>query len=184
MNEELVEGKGERSAVSGRFSVRERFDGLLEELLTASRRVHGDRLVSPVVFESVGRDTSRPDSDVDLLLVAEPLPGGRDLRVAKFEAVEDILRPQVAELLWEGIHTRFSPPFKTSFRAGRGNPLFLDMFDDGRILTDPADLFAGILVRLRKRLSELGARCIWRGDAWYWNLKPDYKRREVFEIFP
>lgn len=36
--------------------------------------------------------------------------------------------------------------------------------------------------RLRARLSQLGARRIWRGNAWYWELKPDLKPGEVFAL--
>jgi hypothetical protein len=27
-----------------------------------------------------------------------------------------------------------------------------------------------------------GARRIWCGNAWYWDLKPDYRPGEVFEL--
>jgi hypothetical protein len=31
-------------------------------------------------------------------------------------------------------------------------------------------------------LEQLGARRIWRGNAWFWDLKPDYRPGEVFEL--
>ena len=33
-----------------------------------------------------------------------------------------------------------------------------------------------------RSLEKLGARRIWRGEAWMWDLKPDYKVGEVFEL--
>jgi hypothetical protein len=38
------------------------------------------------------------------------------------------------------------------------------------------------LEKLRKRLTELGAKRVWRGNAWYWILKPDLRPGEVFEL--
>jgi len=34
----------------------------------------------------------------------------------------------------------------------------------------------------RERLDRLGARKVFQGDRWYWDLKPDYKPGEIFEI--
>ena len=64
----------------------------------------------------------------------------------------------------------------------QGSPLFLDMVDDARILLDRGDFFQRELNGLRERLARLGARRIWKGNAWYWDLKPDYTPGEVFEI--
>jgi len=38
------------------------------------------------------------------------------------------------------------------------------------------------LERLRARLAVLGARRIRRGNAWYWDLKPDYRPGDVFSL--
>jgi hypothetical protein len=38
------------------------------------------------------------------------------------------------------------------------------------------------LNRLDHRLKQLGARRIRRGNAWYWDLKPDFKPGEIFEL--
>ncbi|MCY4660185.1 MAG: hypothetical protein OXF93_10300 [Acidobacteria bacterium] len=29
-----------------------------------------------------------------------------------------------------------------------------------------------------------GACRLWLGNAWYWDLKPDYKPGDVFDLFP
>jgi hypothetical protein len=75
-----------------------------------------------------------------------------------------------------------SPVFKTPAEVELGSPLFLDMVQDARILHDPDGLLAARLDRLRARLAELGARRIWRGNAWYWDLKPDLKPGEVITL--
>ncbi|MFB3904718.1 MAG: hypothetical protein ACE15E_14805 [Acidobacteriota bacterium] len=35
---------------------------------------------------------------------------------------------------------------------------------------------------LKDRLARLGARRVWQGNAWHWDLKPDYKPGDVFEL--
>ncbi len=68
--------------------LKEVFESLLDEIVSACRRVYAERLVGVVVFGSVARVTMRPDSDIDLLVVAEPLPAGRMPRMDEFDGVE------------------------------------------------------------------------------------------------
>jgi len=56
------------------------------------------------------------------------------------------------------------------------------MVEDAQMLFDKDEFFLTIIERLRKRLKELGAKRIWKGNAWYWDLKPDYKPGEIFEL--
>ena len=160
-----------------------RYDALLAGLVEACRRHYGDRLISVAVYGSVGRGTARFDSDVDVLIVADGLPAGRFPRVDDFRAVEDSLAPRLAAAREAGLHPELSPIFKTRAELVRGTPLLLDMTEDARILYDPDGCLAGVLDRLTKRLGELGSRRIWRGNAWYWDLKPDYTWGDVIELF-
>ena len=157
-------------------------DQLQRDVTEAAGRHYGSRLVSVVVFGSMGRRTFRHDSDLDLLIVADDLPAGRVARVQEFAAVEAALEPRLAEGRTCGFDTVCSPVFKTPDEVTAGSPLFLDMVEDARILFDRDGFFAGVLTRLRERLARLGARRIWRGNAWYWDLKPDYRPGEVFEL--
>ncbi len=160
-----------------------RYDALLADLVEACRSHYGERLISVAVYGSVGRGTPRFDSDVDLLIVADGLPAGRFPRVDDFRAVEDALAPRLAAAREAGLHPELSPIFKTRAELVRGTPLLLDMTEDARILYDPDACLAGVLDRLTKRLHELGSRRIWRGNAWYWDLKPDYTWGDVIELF-
>jgi len=162
--------------------LKERFDELQRELLSEIRSYYKDRLVSVVLFGSVARGTQRFESDLDLLVIAEDLPRGRMRRVREFMRVEERLEPFLAALKTCGIHTFLSPVIKSPEEALKGSPLFLDMVEDAKILFDRNGFFAGILERLRRRLMSLGARRRWRGDAWYWDLKPDLKPGEIFEL--
>jgi len=155
---------------------------LLAQLTAACAQCYGERLVSLVVFGSVGRGTPRPDSDVDVLIVADDLPDGRLRRVAEFRPVENALAPLLAEPAFAGGHVELSPIFKTRAEVTRGTPLLLDLVDDARVLYDREDFMRSMLARLRARLDQLQARRIWQGNAWWWDLKPDYRVGEVFEI--
>jgi uncharacterized protein len=159
-----------------------RFEELLEALTSACQSHYGPRLVSLAVFGSVGRGTPRPDSDVDLLIVAEGLPQGRVARASEFAGVDAAVVSLLRQAGSPGIRTELSPVFKTPAEVGQGSPLFLDMLEDARILFDRDGFLADAFARLRGRLTTLGARRIWRGNAWFWDLKPDYRPGEVFEL--
>jgi hypothetical protein len=55
--------------------LKERFEQLVEALASEIQEFYGERLVSVAVLGSVGRGTQRFDSDVDILVLAEPFPG-------------------------------------------------------------------------------------------------------------
>ncbi len=151
-------------------------------LLDACRDHYGPRLVSLALFGSVARGTARPDSDVDVLVIAEELPDGRIARASDFREVERSLEPWMHTARRAGLMPLLSPVFKTAAEIAQGTPLLLDMIDDARVLYDREGYLQRALDRLRRRLDELGARRIWRGDAWVWDLKPDYVPGEVFEL--
>lgn len=162
--------------------MRKEFATLTGKVLEEVKKVYADRLVTLAIFGSVGRGTPGYHSDVDLLVVAEQLPEGRIRRVEEFYAVEQALEKELRRLVKQGIYTRLSPVFKTREEVRRGSPLFLDMIDDAVILYDREGFFASFLRDLRSRLSTLGARRIARGGAWYWDLKPDFKKGDVIEL--
>ena len=70
------------------MTVQRDLEDLLAAVLAACRQHYGERLVSLAVFGSVGRGVPRPDSDVDLLIVARDLPRGRVARAADFRLCE------------------------------------------------------------------------------------------------
>lgn len=162
--------------------VREVFGRLLDALREKCANFYGPRLVSLVVYGSVGRGVMKPDSDIDFLLVVEPLPDGRIRRVDEFAAVERAMQADLAQAREAGVRAELSPVFKTPGEVRIGSPLFLDMVEDAGILFDRDGFFRKELDRLRGRLARLGARRIWKGNAWIWDLKPDYKWGDEFEI--
>ena len=174
----MITGSGAYNA-----DVRAEYDVLLADLVGACRDHYGARLVALAVYGSVGRGTPRFDSDIDLLIVADGLPDGRFPRVDDFSAVETALSARLKFARDAGLRPDLSPIFKTRAELLRGTPLLLDMTEDAKILFDPECCLAETLERLRRRLRELGAKRIWRGNAWYWDLKPDYKWGDTIELF-
>lgn len=164
------------------MAVLDRYERLLHRLLAEVQAHYGDRLVACAVFGSVGRGTPRADSDVDLLLVLRGLPRGRLRRVEEFLPVERRIDPALQARSAEEGPIALSPVFKTPEEVRAGSPLFLDLVEDARILYDPEGFLAGCLEALRTRLRELGSRRIRRGNAWYWELKPDLRPGEVFTL--
>jgi predicted nucleotidyltransferase len=162
--------------------LKEKFEALLRATLGAAQDYYGQRLVTLAVFGSVGRGSQRADSDVDLLLVSESLPRGRLRRIEEFRQVEERIEPLLASLEKEGISTSLSVILKTPSEVQLGGLLYLDFIDDARLLYDRGDFFRQFLNQLENRLRKLGARRIWRGSAWYWDLKPDFKVGEVFDV--
>lgn len=158
------------------------FDRALEILRHECIKHYGDRLISIVVFGSVGRQTARPDSDIDILLVANPLPDGRMARVREFDAVEGAFRRLWLEQYPDTGVPDLSPVLKTPGEVARGSWLFLDMVHDAWIVFDKEGFFAKYLKAFTKRLESLGARRIYYRGSWYWDIKPNLKPGEVFEI--
>lgn len=163
-------------------SLHSQFDRLLSYLADACLKCYGDKMVSLAVFGSVGRGTPRPDSDIDLLIVAYDLPDGRMRRMAQFEAVEEAMKPLLMEFRSAGIGSELSPIIKTPAEVLRGSPLFLDMTMDARLLHDVGGFMQLALDKLKAKLDNLGARRIYRGNAWFWDLSPDFKPGDIIEL--
>ncbi len=147
-----------------------------------ARRVYGARLRAIALFGSVARRTARPDSDVDLLLVVDDLPRGRRARFATFAPVEEALAGAIGELRQAGIQTELSAVLRTPEDLRTASPLMLDLTEDAVLLADADGLLAAALDDLRARLRRSGARRVWTGSTWYWDLKPDYRRGEIIRL--
>lgn len=150
-----------------------------------TRRVRaalGENLTSVVLFGSVARAEAGPDSDIDLLIVAEAFPPGRFARLALLEGIDREFEPELERLRALGLQPRLARILKTRQEAARLVPLYLDMVEDARLLYDRDGFFASVLARLRASMTRLGSERRQRGTVRYWILKPDLKPGEVFEL--
>lgn len=169
---------GPRRGCDNGAVLKEVFGSLLDEIVAACRRVYAERLVGVVVFGSVARATMRSDSDIDLLVVAEPLPDGRMPRMDEFDGVEAAVDDAIKAAVGRGVTTRISPIVRTLDECRSGGFLLYDIACDGRVLFDRDGGVEVLLSEVRDRLRERGARRETRGRR-YWLLEPDLKPGEV-----
>lgn len=135
----------------------------------------GNDLVSVVVFGSHARGEAKPESDIDVLIVVAGLARRR------FERYEGMRA--LAEEVSEAFASAVTPILLTPEEAEQVKPYYLGMLSGHGILYDRDGFFARILERLRRRLTELGARrYVDEDDYEYWDLKPDWKPGDVVEL--
>lgn len=152
-------------------------------LITACQNHYGKRLVSLALFGSWARAAATPVSDLDLLVIAEPLPTGRMARLREFEPIEDAtLNARLA--LWPN-HPHappLSPLIKTPKEVLAGSPLFLDMTDWCDLLFDPHHFLSHFLAHLKQRLTETGAQRLPRKGGYVWDYKPSIRPHEEISL--
>lgn len=162
--------------------LRETFERIVGALVDACRAVYGDRLVGVVVYGSVGRGLMRPDSDVDVLVVAEPLPHGRGARMAEFERVEALVEPVLAEARRAGVTTWLSPIVRTLDELDRSVFIVFDIACDGRVVHDTDGRVAAYLAGVRERLAARGAQRRSASGRTYWVLQPGVRPGQVVTL--
>lgn len=158
------------------------FHHVLQALGAACRETYGERLKCLAIFGSVARGTPRPDSDIDLLLVASDLPRGRTARMEEFQAVERAMSAALEAASREGVATSLSPVFRTPAELEQGGVLLLDMTEEVLLLLDDEKLLERRLDALRARLAELGARRVPCAGGHYWVLTPEWRPGDSVEI--
>ncbi|MFQ6095245.1 MAG: nucleotidyltransferase domain-containing protein [Candidatus Bathyarchaeia archaeon] len=163
----------------------EKRKALIEETLHLLLEYFGEDLYSVVVFGSVARGESTPESDIDLIVVCKSFPESLSERMEQLSRILIQLDGTEASkrLRKKGINTwiQFHPLNLEEARMHR--PIYLDTIEDGIIIFDRDGFIKRVLSSLGKRLGELGARRIFLKDgSWYWDLKPDMKKGEVVEI--
>lgn len=156
---------------------------LLHDLRQACREVYGDRLVALCVFGSWARGVATPESDLDILVVAHPLPRGRMKRLDEFDAVERATESTRA-LVWPDAarSLSLSPVLKTPDELQAGSPLYLDMTLWRIVLHDRDGVLERYLSGLADRMSHLGSRRTETKGGVYWDYKPSMTPGEVVEL--
>lgn len=156
---------------------------LTRRLVEALQSRLGDRLVSVILYGSYARGQSGPDSDVDLLIVAEGLPSSSLERQSfLIPLLIEIENPYRESLKPTGWFPYVSTVLKIPEEADCVSRIYFDMVEEARILFDREGFFRIVLQKVQARLKDLGARKVRVGKMWYWDLKPDYRPGEIFEI--
>lgn len=156
---------------------------LFKAVHEAATAMYGERLIAMAIFGSWARGVATPASDLDLLIVAEPLPPSRMKRVRGFRPVADATQA-VRSCVWsdQNAEVELSPVFKTPVELAAGSPLYLDMTLWQVVLFDRGGVLATFLEGLRGRMQALGSRRIpFKGGA-FWDYKPDFRPGDVVEL--
>jgi predicted nucleotidyltransferase len=144
--------------------LRHRYQAWVQAPVAAAERVLGGALVGGALFGSVARQTPHEGSDIDLLLVADPLPSGRAARRRVADRIEGEaadLRPDLPAV---------SLVLRTPAEVRDGFPLLLDIVAEGVVVADPSGAVAALLAGWRQRLAAQGARRVVTGESWHWDL--------------
>jgi hypothetical protein len=56
------------------------------------------------------------------------------------------------------------------------------MIAEAKIFFDKEGFFESVLRKVAGRLKELGAKKVLVGKMWYWDLKPNYRAGDIFEL--
>ena len=114
---------------------------LLKKLLKRLIMKLGNNLVSVVVYGSVARKTTRKNSDIDLLIIADSLPKSRMKRQELFLEIEKPLESMISDLWDKGFYMDFSPVILSVEEALKIRPIYLDMVEDAIIIYDKNGFF-------------------------------------------
>ena len=157
---------------------------LIEEYCSTIGDHFKDRLVSLCVFGSVARGEATPESDIDVLVVAEGLPQDIGSRIR--ETVDLHLRlgegERAKRLKGLGRSASISEVIFTPAEADRHPPILLDVVDEGLILYDKGGFLEKVLNSIRERMRELGSKKVRTPKGYFWILKPDIKPGEEVRI--
>ena len=159
------------------------YQPLLDRLLELMREQMGERLLAVCLYGSLARGQTHRGSDVDLFIVVQ---GEREEAEKMWAAARRalVVTPEYEALVQRGIWPDLSPFIVTqAFLAIETPWLLLEVQDHGLILYDPQGVLAHKLEAVRQRMRELGTKKVMMPDgSWYWDIKPDWKPGEVFEL--
>ena len=160
------------------------YQALAEEYGRLARVFFGDRLISMCLYGSVARGNATPESDIDVLVIAENLPRDVGLRIRETRPIHEALRRSepYRKLRSQGRSAFVADTFLTPDEAKTHPPLLLDLTEDAAAIYDKNGFLESILEDMRGRLRSLGAKKITTKKGYYWILKPDANPNEVVEI--
>lgn len=157
---------------------------LIEEYCSAIKNHFQERLISICVFGSVARGEAKPDSDIDVLVVAKSLPMDIGMRIKETNYIHEHLKKSEAYIFLRksNLAGLVSDIFFAPEEIERHPPILLDIIYDGIILYDKNSFLSNALRTLKERLEAQKARKVKTEKGHFWILKPDIASGEVVEI--
>ncbi len=157
---------------------------LIEEYCSAIKNHFSDRLISICLFGSVARGEAKPDSDIDILIVADGLPMDIGMRIKETNYIHEYLKKSKAyiSLRKSNMSGLISDIFFTPGEIKGHPPILLDIIDDGIVLYDKDSFLSNELKLLKQKLEAQKARKVKTEKGHFWILKPDIMFGEVVEI--
>ncbi|MCX8188967.1 MAG: nucleotidyltransferase domain-containing protein [Nitrososphaeria archaeon] len=149
---------------------------VLELCVARLFEVLGSRLESIVLFGSLSKGTAKPESDIDLLVVAKELPESYSERTSIIhEIVSFKLMDDIIIYLWKnyGIYADLDILLIDERETNITHPFYLDMVKDAIIIYDKNNIMSNKIEEVRKKLEKIGAKRFEEPDgSWYWILSP------------
>ena len=177
----------EASGVVWRDRVKQRDRLPVLELAVARMfEVFGSRLESIVLFGSLSKGTAKPESDIDLLVVARGLPESYSDRtkiireIVSFKLMDDLII-----YLWKnsGIYADLDIMLLDGREAAVTHPFYLDMAKDCVIIYDRGKIMLNKILEVREKLEKVGARRVEEPDgSWYWIICPEPEEVKDIEL--
>lgn len=170
--------------VHGGEKLQPEYRELADEYARLVKEFFGDSLRSICFFGSVVRGEATPESDLDVLVVAERLPKDLGLRMRETISIHEELKNSEAYRRLRSLRRSafVSDIILTPDEVKTHPPIMLDMTQDAFIVYDKDRFMQSVLDDMRRRLNELGARKVKAKKGYYWILKPDAKPDEVVEV--
>jgi predicted nucleotidyltransferase len=136
---------------------------ILDIFISSVKSMFGVKIISIAVFGSIARSTGTRESDIDLIIIYKDRRKDIEKKVVKVILKLRETR-EYKDLEKSGFYPEISPIF-------------------GIILQDSNNQLRNELKRMEERMTKFGSKKIKLPDgSWYWNLKPDLKVGEVFEL--
>ena len=161
-----------------------RYSALLADFIESIKKTFGDSMVSAILFGSVAKGKARNDSDIDVCLIFKSLPKSRHKRTLLiFPVIKQLRETESYRILYnDGYFPEVSPILYTIDEIQNTKPIFLDIIEDGIILTDDGT-FTRKKEEIKKRMEILGTHKVRleNGD-YYWILKPGLRLSEEVSI--
>ncbi|MCX8184003.1 MAG: nucleotidyltransferase domain-containing protein, partial [Crenarchaeota archaeon] len=137
----------------------------------------GSKLESIVLFGSLSVGRAKPESDIDLLVVARDMPIKYSERTSIIrEAMSCKLMDDIIIQAWreKGLYTELDTLLIDVEEASVTHPFYLDLTRDCVIIYDKNGLMTRKIAEVREKLEKIGAKRFEEPDgSWYWVLAPE-----------